>query len=227
MLAASETARTQGIVHVVPQQHVFYSDGVFQPLNFDIDINGDGTPDFTLSSLPGGGSTGVFTAIISPLGNNSVVAIPEPPPDLGYLLAAVNQGTSIGSSLTSIFNAQWYNNQTDQFGNAAIGAEALIDNQLSVIGNFAGLSSAYIGFNLVDNGNNYYGWMQVSNPLNDVYGDIVDWGYESSPNTPIEAGAVPEPSTWGLLMLGAILFFVKRKRPSFPKAARLCWNSGN
>jgi len=38
---------------------------------------------------------------------------------------------------------------------------------------------------------------------------------------------VPEPQTWGLLMLGAILFFVKRKRPSFPKAARVCWNSGN
>jgi hypothetical protein len=38
---------------------------------------------------------------------------------------------------------------------------------------------------------------------------------------------VPEPQTWRLLMLGAILFFVKRKRPSFPKAARVCWNSGN
>jgi len=38
---------------------------------------------------------------------------------------------------------------------------------------------------------------------------------------------VPEPPTWGLLMVGMILFFVKRKRPSFPKAARVCWNPGN
>ena len=204
MLIASETARSQGIVYVTPQTQIFYSDGVFQTLNFNIDINGDGTPDFILSSLPGSSSTGVFTAIFTPLGNNSVVAIPEPPPDLGYLVAAVNQETSIGSSLTPILNAQWYNNQTDQFGYATIGAEALIDQQLSVIGNFAGLSSAYIGFDLVDNGNNYYGWIQVSNPLNDVYGDIVDWAYQSSPNTSIIVGAVPEPSAFALLAIGSV-----------------------
>jgi len=204
MLIASETVRSQGIVYVTPQTQIFYSDGVFQTLNFNIDINGDGTPDFILSSLPGSSSTGVFTAIFTPFGNNSVVAIPEPPPDLGYLVAAVNQGTSIGSSLTPILNAQWYNNQKDQFGYATIGAEALIDQQLSVIGNFAGLSSAYIGFDLVDNGNNYYGWIQVSNPLNDVYGDIVDWAYQSSPNTSIIVGAVPEPSAFALLAIGSV-----------------------
>jgi len=43
ILAATETARSQGIVYVIPQEHIFYSDGVFQPLNFNIDINGDGT----------------------------------------------------------------------------------------------------------------------------------------------------------------------------------------
>jgi len=133
---------------------------------------------------------------------------------LGYLVAAVNPGTSIGSSLTPILNAQWYNNQTDQFGNATIGTEALIDNQLSVIGNFAGLSSAYIGFDLVDNGNNYYGWIQVSNPLNDVYGDIVDWAYQSSPNTFITAGVVPEPSIFALLTLSGIVVGLLRQKRS-------------
>lgn len=219
MLAASETTWSQGIIYVVPQQTVRYSGIV--PDNYDIplDINGDGNPDFILSSRVN------ETVVLTPQGNNSIIAIPEPPPDLGYFVAALGQGTSVGSSLEPVLNAQWYNNQTDQFGNAAIGAMASFDQQVIILGNFIGLPSAYIGFDLVENGNNHYGWMQVSNPFPILYGDIVDWAYQSSPNIPIEAGAVPEPSTWGLLMLSVILFSAKRKRPSFPKTARVCWNS--
>ena len=225
LVSGGGTAWSQGIIYVVPSQLINYN--VFVAFQSNVDINGDGVVDFTFfGPAP---ETGVGNAVLAPLGNNSVIAIPEPPPDLGYLVAALNQGTIIGSSLDPIPNAQWYNNQTDQFGHAAISAVAGIDNNLSEISYFAGLSTGYIGFDLVDNGTNHYGWMYVTSPVNDlaIYGEVQSWDYETSPNTPITVGAVPEPSTWGLLMLSAILFVAKRKRPSFPKAARVCWNSGN
>ena len=198
MLVSGATAMAQGIIHVTPQQPIYYGPNQFQT---SIDINGDGVPDFTLfGPAPG---TSVDNVVLAPLGDNSVIAIPEPPPDLGYLVAALNQGTSIGSSLDPILGAQWYNNQTDQFGYALIGAMATIDNQISVIGYFAGQPSAYAGFDLYYNGANHYGWLQIANPLPVVAGQVVDWAYESSANTPILAGAgVPEPGAAVQLVLG-------------------------
>jgi hypothetical protein len=208
MLVSGATAMAQGIIHVTPQQPIYYGPNQFQT---SIDINGDGVPDFTLfGPAPG---TSVDNVVLAPLGDNSVIAIPEPPPDLGYLVAALNQGTSIGSSLDPILGAQWYNNQTDQFGYALIGAMATIDNQISVIGYFAGQPSAYAGFDLYYNGANHYGWLQIANPLPVVAGQVVDWAYESSANTPILAGAgVPEPGAAVQLVLGL---------------AGVCWSGRN
>jgi hypothetical protein len=70
-----------------------------------------------------------------------------------------------------------------------------------------------VGFDLVDDGLNYYGWIQLSNPLNIIAGQAVDWAYESAPNTPIIAGAVPEPSTLAFLSLGGLLILASRRRP--------------
>ena len=42
---------------------------------------------------------------------------------------------------------------------------------------------------------------------------IIDWAYESSINTSINAGAVPEPSSLGLLAMGAAgIHALRRKR---------------
>src|ERR1017187_275882 len=105
---------------------------------------------------------------------------------------------------------------------AAIDGETIGDPLLT-IGYFTGLESAYLGFDFQQGGETYYGWAQVGCPVIGLnVGWIYDYAYETIPNTPIAAGAVPEPSTWGLFMLGATLFFVKRKRPSFLKAACVC-----
>ncbi len=209
MFFASATTWSQGIVYSSPQQPIHYSAG-FLDSQTSIDVNGDGVPDFTIISTSG------FSASIAPLGNNSLVAIPEPSPDLGFFVAAINQGTSIGSSLDPLLNAQWYNNQTDQFGNAAIGAQAGFDQQIVVLGYFAGQPSAYVGFDLIDNGNSYYGWIQLSNPLPLVNGRVVDWAYQSSPNIPIMAGAVPEPSPLALLVLAGVAVGLVRRKHSTP-----------
>src|ERR1035438_6848654 len=62
------------IVHVVPAQPIPYSD---YPFSQDIDLNGDGVPDFNLSS------PNTFDINLSPLNNNAIISVPEPPGDLG------------------------------------------------------------------------------------------------------------------------------------------------
>jgi hypothetical protein len=78
------------------------------------------------------------------------------------------------------------------------------------------MTNGYIGFDLVQDGNNYYGWMQIQSSLGldlGLYGSVTAWAYETSPNTPIFAGEVPEPSTVALLALfGIAVGLVRWKR---------------
>jgi len=61
-----------------------------------------------------------------------------------------------------------------------------------------------------------YGWIRLSidsmtNPdvpnLIHLGPLVVDWAYETRPDTPILAGAVPEPSTWALLAAAGAAFY--------------------
>ena len=81
------------IVHVVPSQPIPYSD---YPSSQDIDINNDGAPDFNLSS------PNSFDINLSPLNNNAIISVPEPPGDLGAFIYAFNQGAPISSSLDPV-----------------------------------------------------------------------------------------------------------------------------
>jgi hypothetical protein len=54
----------------------------------------------------------------------------------------------------------------------------------------------------------HYGWVRFE--TNGLFG-FEDWAYETAPNTPIAAGAVPEPSTWTLLAAGAATLLLRRK----------------
>ncbi len=204
MLAtAFSRALAQGIIYGTPQQPAYYAAGII--VSYNLDVNGDGNPDFVLISEAG-------DVLIQPLGNNSLITIPELPPDLGYFVAALPSGFTVGSSLDPIY--QWYYPNTDQFGTAAIGAQEGIDNQIYTLGYFTG-QTAYSGFDLYYDGANHYGWMQIANPYGFVAGQVVDWAYESDPNTPIEAGEVPEPETWMLTVIGGLtLTLVRRKRKS-------------
>jgi len=177
-----------GVVFVKPQQSIFYN--VLAPFQNEIDVDGDDVADFSLFGPAA--ETSVGNAVIAPLGSNSVIAIPEPPPDLGFLVAALERGQTIGPSLDSILDAQWYSNETDQFGHATISAVAAFDSSFSEISHFAGLPSGYIGFDLVNSGTNYFGWMYVTSIVSDaaIYGEVTSWAYESTPNTPIKAGQI-------------------------------------
>jgi hypothetical protein len=79
-------------------------------------------------------------------------------------------------------------------------------------GPFAGVVSAYIGLEFYTDGQAYYGWVEVGAPASINGGWIYNYAYETVPNTPIFAGEVPEPATWGLVVLGAIVLLGSRKR---------------
>ena len=61
----------------------------------------------------------------------------------------------------------------------------------------------------------HYGWMRLHGTEWLSFGGttILDWAYETRPDTPIFAGAVPEPSTFALLLGGGVLMvWFRRKR---------------
>ena len=81
-------------------------------------------------------------------------------------------------------------------------------------GYFAGAESAYVGFDFQKDGQTYYGWMEVGSPYalgTGGQGWVYNYAYETTPNTPIFAGEVPEPATWGLVAVGALAFLRRRK----------------
>jgi hypothetical protein len=149
-----------------------------------------------------------------------VAPIPDAGPlDSGFtLVAALNQGDVIASNPPSPQSGdQWFDAATSPTPYSQIGDEAELDNQSSTISYFAGLTNAYIGFELVQGAVSYYGWMQVQNPMalvsdEIVYGEIVAWAYSTTPNAPIVAGA-------GLLVPLAPVQVVR------PGNLRLSWES--
>lgn len=202
MLVAICTAYGQGtIVYSVPSQPLYYGPNASQ---YNIDVNGDGADDFILVS------DGNFRTTLEPLGNNRLIAYSEPPPDVGSILYAFPQNYSVGSSLNPIL--QWYDRNTDPFHNVLVGQTVGIDNGSSTIGFFTGASSAYAGFDLYYDGASHYGWFQVSNPFEIAAGEFLDWAYQTSPNTPIFTGVVPEPSTVTLTVLGVLVFWIRYQR---------------
>jgi len=55
-----------------------------------------------------------------------------------------------------------------------------------------------------------YGWIGVVRT--GLQGDAFAWGYETTPGVPIAAGAVPEPTTLSLLVLGALGLSRRRRK---------------
>jgi hypothetical protein len=196
MCAAGGTALGQSIVHVVPQQRVYYS--LFYPgtLDCSIDINGDGTTDFILRSNDPGSS--ISTAYLLPQGNNGVVSA-------NSYVADMNSGDIVGSSMNPVY--QWSYAKT-----AISGAAILLDSQAIEEGNFVGKTSGYFGFDLLENGAHHYGWICIFSPNNDaaLYADIVSWAYQDVSDIPISIGAVPEPSVFSLGACGALFFCIQR-----------------
>jgi hypothetical protein len=76
------------------------------------------------------------------------------------------------------------------------------------VGYFLPGTPGYIGFEFTSglDSSLHYGWAQFETTSGDTTsptGTVIDFAYDNSPNTPIAAGAVPEPTSLSLLAAGA------------------------
>lgn len=167
-----------------------------------VDINRDGQDDYLF--------TWGMDFGMSCLGDNKAA---------GYFITlwegpwakAVPANSPIGPSMSPVL---WIGNQDSPFGFGLSSWRAIGDPDFKGIGEFAGVESAYVGLQLQINGNTHYGWIRLGAPLPFLNGGwIYDFAYETRPDTPILAGAIPEPSAWVLLSVGGIgILWFRRKR---------------
>jgi len=130
---------------------------------------------------------------------NAIIAAPVGQFGDGFAVPLI-AGRQIGT------DAQGY---TWMSGDTALALTANAD--FGPIGLFTGSESAYLGLQFQQDGQTYYGWVRLGAPFAGENGGwLYDYAYETSPNTPIFAGDVPEPGTWALLLLGSAVFAARR-----------------
>ncbi len=184
------------------------------------DLDGDSNPDMALAFIPWESASKVgLSIVLRPLDTdvlpggtnysgivvNGTATSPSGPKDAaanlsgGFLIAdtlAANSWSTSAIGDTSTAKIQNWDSTTGQ----------------ALDGNFAGATEKYVGFrlHLSSNEDLVYGWVKVSilGDLNDypANGDIIlhEWAYESTPNTPIKAGAVPEPTSLAIFAMGGV-----------------------
>lgn len=165
------------------------------PLNIDMDL--DGSVDFQITSTSS--SLTIFGT-----GTGEVAALRATPPDLGGYSTLITSGQSI-SSLTPV-PYEWV--QSHYF-NGPIGTTLLSSTTAGTLG-FWGGQFGYLGVRIQRDGDWYYGWIRSGVPLNIVpEGIFYEAALNLSPNAAILAGQVPEPSTFALMAVGAMLLWLR------------------
>lgn len=149
-----------------------------------LDLNNDGTPDFTFSLIY---SATAFSSVFRSDRALTIVADQTGNEILGAAgvngfeptAAAVPAGREIGA-------------QKDFTANAAIMAiEAYFGaNSIRDSGSWRYVQTAYLGLKFVVDGQVHYGWARIKFPAPGDYElpSIYGYAYESTPNTPIVAG---------------------------------------
>jgi hypothetical protein len=173
-------------------------------VQWSLDMNSDGQAEYTFVS-----ANDAFNIV--PSGQNAVLAYTFGP-------GGMNAWTLPLSSLTPITADSganvWFRRIDTPFGPIGSGFVAYAE-MIGGIGSFLGIESAYIGLQFTLADGTHYGWARVGCPVTGLAGGwIYEAAYDTRPDTAILAGAVPEPSTWSLLVAGSFLFWLcgRRKR---------------
>jgi hypothetical protein len=197
LLATSPQGRAQGtITFVTPVQPTYYAAGV--ELSHNLDLNNDGLTDLILAS-------DAMRAYFVPQGSNSIIVASD-----GFVVP-LNAGDMVSSSASSLDPTYaWFDSATHPVGFATLGAQAVFDGQFIYTGYWSG-RDAFVGLRFQYGGQTHYGWMEIANNAGTASGQVLSWAYETRPDTPILAGAIPEPSTSALLTAGGILLSLLRR----------------
>jgi hypothetical protein len=162
---------------------------------YTIDIDGDSTPDIQIPLAAWGTSKAELYGmngariLATSVGNDDALAL--------------NGGYSVGP-LSSAASASWHS-APDLWSFSATSSV--------LFGNWPGQSHKYLGVRIPVGGGSYeYAWVKLSaNAARDRI-TIEGYAYESTPDEPIPAGPVPEPSGLALFGLGAAGIAIWRRR---------------
>lgn len=188
----------------------------------DLDLNGDGTPDLTFTNrvIPQAGTFAGMLIYVTP--SSGVQVLQENLPHNQVGLANVPAGTLIGPA-SNLFIP----------GNSVIAngvGPASLDQFPYVDSSNWHDAPGYLGFSIIENGQTHYGWLSMHlgalqprtvSQVMSGYSDAPDglgvdsFAIESSPDTAIAAGVVPEPGAIGIFLLTAI-GLLRRRRASPP-----------
>ena len=82
------------------------------------------------------------------------------------------------------------------------------------VGDWAGGATGFIGFEITTGTDINYGWLQVRLDAGHASGEIISYGIETTPNTPItiDPNPVPEPSSLSYLAVGGAGVLAWRRR---------------
>ena len=198
LVGVSVTAPVSGAVIYTALPNIPVFQGDLFPATQRLDLNSDGAWDIEFYAHDD--TFRVFTST-----SVEVIAVPATPPNMGGYIDPLVDDSIIGAGSPS-GEFIWYS------GSAAFYSCALLNNSVVCLGLW-GNGVNHLGFRIEEDDGFHYGYITVDTPFLGIHGGFIQgFGYESSPNTSIRAGAIPEPSTVSLLIGGLIAVFGRRRR---------------
>lgn len=169
-----------------------------------LDFNGDGQPD-------AGFADNDMSFYIFGYGSTRVLTYPPAGLDINSFLPVLSEGTEIGA-VPPTASLVWRETVTLPSGPYSA------TYNYSVNAAYGGLWQSvegYTGIEFYISGQTHYAWIHVGTPFTGANGGYIrEYAYETRPDTPILAGAVPEPSTCGLLGIGTGVILMRYFRRS-------------
>ncbi len=175
---------------------------------FTMDLNSDGVNDFRfVGETPFSG--GFY---LEPQNRNKVLGYPEDRFASLYRVTRLDSGANVSSAPGP--NLEWVGYRPQPLSSVTGPYLLSCLNSRDCTGEFAptafSTTEGYVGIQFLAEDGLHYGWIRVRGRYyND--GTILDYAYNTVPGQSISAGAVPEPSTWALLCLGAFALWRFRR----------------